>query len=108
MTFQYWQSMGATGPVPLLTMASSSDKHSSKRPLFDVSDLQAVVVLPPRDGCQVAEEHSMRSCSRRCHRLCASRWVPVRMLSLAEARERPTKQQICSRCLPTQNPDPRW
>ena len=92
MTFQYWQSVSATGPVPLLAMASSSHKHSSKRPLFDVLDLQAVVVLPPRDGCQVAEEHSMRRCSRRSHHFYASRWMAVRTLSLDEARERPSRQ----------------
>ena len=73
MTFHFWQSVGAMGPAPLLAMASSTYKHFSERPLFDVSKLQVVVVLSPRDGCQVAEEHSMRSCFRCCHLLYSSR-----------------------------------
>ena len=78
MTFQYWQSVDATVPALLLAMASSSHEHCSDAPLFDVSDLQAVVVLSPRGGCQVAEEHSMRSCCRRCNRFYSSRWMAIR------------------------------
>ena len=92
MNFHFRQSHGTTGPAPLLAMPSSSHKHCSDSPPVDVSDLQAVVVLPPSDGCQVAEEHSMRRCFRRYHHFYASRWMAVRTLSLDEARERPSKQ----------------